>query len=72
MAPHLGLANLTLLVIDNHSSSLQTASWTDRLGSFGWMVREVDGHDHDALEAAFRTVHDVPLAVIADVPAGEW
>ena len=72
LAPHLGLSNLTLLVIDNHSSSFQTGSWSDRLGSFGWMVREVGGHDHDALEAAFRTEHDSPLAVIADVPAGEW
>ena len=72
LAAHLGLANLTLLVIDNHSSSLHTASWTDRLGAFDWVVREVDGHDHDALEAAFLTASDAPLAVVADVPAGEW
>jgi hypothetical protein len=35
-------------------------------------VREVDGHDHDALERAFTAPHDAPLAVVADVPAGEW
>lgn len=72
LAPHLGLGNLTLLVIDNHSSSLDPGSWTARLGSFGWAVREVDGHDHVALEAAFHATTVAPLAVIADVPAGEW
>jgi transketolase len=72
LAAHLGLSNLILLVIDNHSSSLVAGSWTDRLGAFGWEVREVDGHDHDALEAAFLTPHGAPLAVIADVPRGEW
>jgi transketolase len=72
LAAHLGLSNLTLLVIDNHSSSLATGSWTDRLGAFGWVVREVGGHDRDGLEAAFLVSHDAPLAVIADVPRGEW
>jgi len=72
LAPHLGLANLNLLVIDNHSSSYEPASWTARLGAFGWTVREVDGHDLDALEEAFVAAHDAPLAVVADVPAGEW
>lgn len=72
LAPHLGLVNLTLLVIDNHSSSFGSVPWTARLGAFGWNVREVDGHDHDALEAAFLATLDAPLAVIADIPAGEW
>ncbi len=72
LAPHLGLANLTLLVIDNHSSSFGPTSWSDRLGAFGWVVHEVDGHDHDALAQALTAPHEVPLAVIADVPAGEW
>lgn len=72
LAPHVGLANLTMLVVDNHSSSFEPRSWTARIGSFGWSVREVDGHDHDALERAFTAPHDAPLAVVADVPAGEW
>lgn len=72
LAPNLGLANLTLLVIDNHSSSFEPTSWTDRLGAFGWQVHEADGHDLDALEAAFLTEHDAPLVVVADVPSGEW
>ena len=47
--------------------------WPERRGSFGWDVHIVDGHDHDALERAFRVRHDdVPTAVVADVPEGEW
>ena len=72
LAPELGLANLTMLVIDNHSSSFEPGSWTHRLSSFAWMVREVDGHDREALERAFLAPSETPLAVIADVPAGEW
>jgi transketolase len=73
LAPHLRLGGLTLLVIDNHSSSIATGSWQDRLGSFGWSVRVVDGHDHEDLEAALRaTEPDRPIAVVADIPEGEW
>jgi len=73
LAPQLGLGNLTLLVIDNHSSSLTMQPWPDRIGSFGWDVHVVDGHDHDVLERAFLVRHDdVPTAVVADVPEGEW
>lgn len=73
LAPHLCLGALTLLVIDNHSSSIATASWPDRLGSFGWASHVVDGHDHDALEAALRATEPArPTAVVADIPEGEW
>ena len=73
LAPHLGLGNLTLLAIDNHSSSIPMAPWEARLGSFGWRVRVVDGHDHDALGAALEVREDrVPTAVVADIPEGEW
>ena len=73
LAPHLGLGNLTLLVIDNHSSSLPMAPWAARLGAFGWDVHVVDGHDHDALEAALaRAPRRQPVAVVADIPEGEW
>ena len=73
LAPHLGLGHLTVLVIDNHSSSLPMVRWTDRLGAFGWDVHEVDGHDRDALEAALSTRHSTqPVAVVADIPRGEW
>jgi transketolase len=73
IAPHLRLGNLTMLVIDNHSSTPDMSPWTARLGAFGWDVVEVDGHDRDALEAGLCRRHDrIPVAVVADVPPGEW
>ncbi|HLB39921.1 MAG TPA: thiamine pyrophosphate-dependent enzyme [Actinomycetota bacterium] len=73
LAPQQGLDNFTLVVVDNHSSSPDMSPWEARLGGFGWDVRVVDGHDHDALEAALRARHqERPSAVIADVPEGEW
>jgi transketolase len=73
LAPARRLGNLTLLVIDNHSSELDMAPWTERLGSFGWDTHVVDGHDHGALARAFGIRHpDRPTAVVADIPEGEW
>ncbi len=73
LAPNLGLGNLTLLIIDNHSSTPDMSPWRERLGAFGWDAHVVDGHDHHALEAAFRIRHDRrPTAVVADIPEGEW
>jgi transketolase len=72
LAPRLGLGNLTLLAIDNHSSTSPMAPWEARLGAFGWDVRVVDGHDRDALEAALTVRHDaVPVAVVADAGEGD-
>jgi transketolase len=73
LAPNQRLGNLTLLVVDNHSSEPDMSHWRERLGGFGWDVYVVDGHDHDALEASFRVRHaDQPTVVVADIPAGEW
>jgi transketolase len=72
VAPILGLANLTLLLIDNHSSSIPMGTWEQRIGSFGWHVRVVDGHDHRELEAALSKRGAGPNAVVADIPEGEW
>jgi transketolase len=73
LAAHLGLTNLTLLVIDNHSSSLEMGPWEAKLGAFGWTAVIVDGHDHAALEDALTArPEDRPNAVIADIPEGEW
>ena len=73
LAPHLGLDNLTLLVIDNHSSSIAMGPWEDRIGSFGWDVAGANGHDHEALASALSQRSLGCLnAVIADIPEGEW
>jgi transketolase len=72
LAPHLRLGNLTLLVIDNHSSIIDMSPWEARLGSFGWATSVVDGRDHDALEGALSERRaDRPVAVVADVTEGE-
>jgi transketolase len=73
LASHLRLSNLTLLVIDNHSSTIAMAPWEERLGSFGWATEVVNGRDHDGLERALcRTETGRPTAVVADIPEGEW
>jgi transketolase len=73
LAAHLRLSNLTLLVIDNHSSELSMEPWRERFASFGWSAVVVDGHDHAALEAALSARNDRgPNAVVADIPEGEW
>jgi transketolase len=72
LAPHLRLSNLTLLVVDNHSSILAVPPLERRLESFGWRATLVDGHDHEELERALLLREpDRPTAVIADVPEGE-
>jgi transketolase len=68
LAPHLRLGNLTLLAVDNHSSSIPMAPWQERLGPFGWRCVVVDAADHDGLATALSDRDaDVPTAVVADV-----
>jgi transketolase len=72
-APNLGLPRLTLVIVDNHSSSVRMGPWVEKLGSFGWSARTLDGHDHDELERALSvTDPERPTAVVADIPEGEW
>jgi transketolase len=59
-ASHFGLDRLTLIVDRNGLQQGGTTERTmsldplgDRFLAFGWAVREVDGHDHAALLAAF-------------------
>jgi transketolase len=67
LAPHLSLDNLTLLVIDNHSSSIELTPIDGRLRAFGWDAEPVDGRDHAQLRAALERRSDVPMAVVADI-----
>lgn len=62
-----GLGALTVVAVDNRSS---THGWPGGIASRfeveGWKAHEVDGRDHDALEAALRmTYPDRPSAVVA-------
>lgn len=59
---------MTLVVVDNHSSSLPMTGLEAALAAFGWASERVDGRDHAALERALRAPRDgQPNAVIADV-----
>ena len=68
-AGRIALERLTTVVIDNRSASL---GWpggiASRFAIAGWATVEVDGYDHEALQAAFARPHeDRPLAVVACV-----
>jgi transketolase len=69
LASHLGLSSLTLIVVDNHSSSIEMAPWEAKLGSFGWHVEVVDGRDQRAIERALAQPagRSGPTAVVADI-----
>jgi len=64
-----GLSNLTLVAIDNRSSSIRIDPIGEKLAAFGWDAVEVDGRDHDQLRAAFERRGDRPTAVVAVVPS---
>lgn len=69
LAPALGLDALTVVVIDNRSSSYAVPGRiAERFTTEGWLVATVDGRDHQALEKALseRGV-GVPNAVVATV-----
>jgi transketolase len=65
LAPHLGLGNLTLLVIDNGSSSIRLRPVERLLNAFGWDAEAVDGRDHEALERSLSRRVDAPTATVA-------
>ena len=78
-AAHYGLASLTAVVDRNRLQ--QGARTEDTAGldplpekwaSFGWEVREVDGHDHAALLEAFGpSTTGRPVAVVANTVKGK-
>jgi transketolase len=78
-AAHFKLGNLTAIVDYNKIQSLGTVAETlalepfaDKWASFGWEVREVDGHDHAALVPALRDPGSTrPVCVIAHTIKGK-
>jgi transketolase len=69
LAARLGLAGLTVIVIDNGSSS---HGWPGGIASRfeveGWVTETIDGRDHDAIEAALAATHPSrPTVVVARV-----
>jgi transketolase len=68
LAGRLGLGRLTVVVVDNRSS---TYHWPDGVGARfaleGWSAARVDGRDHDALERALAATGAQPNVVVAEV-----
>jgi transketolase len=68
LAGRLGLGRLTVVVVDNRSS---TYHWPGGIAARfeleGWSAANVDGRDHDALERALTTTGDRPRVVVAEM-----
>ena len=68
LAGRLGLGRLTVIVVDNVSS---TYHWPGGVGARfeleGWDAARVDGRDHDALERALDATGERPRVVVAEV-----
>ena len=78
-AGHYGLSNLTFIIDRNRWQSCSAVDCTidieplkEKLSSFGWYVKEVDGHDHNAIAEALTSRHEEkPTAVIATTIKGK-
>src|SRR3954447_25487799 len=66
-AGSVGLSSLTLIVVDNHSSTVVMGDIAAKLGGFGWDAVTVDGRDREALRAAYQHRAGGPTAVVAVV-----
>lgn len=80
-ASHHKLDNLTVVIDHNKLQSINTTGETlnlnpfpDKWISFGWQVKEVDGHDHAQLREALsvrQETGDKPLCIIAHTTKGK-
>jgi transketolase len=61
------LSSLTLIVVDNRSSTVEMGNIAGKLTSFGWDAVTVDGRDRAALRAAYERRADGPTAIVAVV-----
>ena len=67
-AGHLGLGNLTCIVINNHSSTPNLGDIAAKFAQFGWETTTVNGRDLDQIEAALRQQQPShPTAIVADI-----
>ncbi len=80
-ASHHNLDNLTVVVDYNKIQSLTTVKKTlnlepfrEKWESFGWAVKEIDGHDHYQLESVFQEIpfqEGYPNCIIAHTVKGK-
>jgi transketolase len=80
-AAHHGLSNLSAIVDYNRiqglglvSEVVELAPFADKWSAFGWTVRELDGHNHEALRAALGALpftSGKPSCLIAHTTKGK-
>ena len=79
-ASHYKLNNIVAIVDCNHIQKMGTTkdimsidNWKSRFSSFGWEVKEVDGHDVKKLDKVFKEKNttDKPLVILADTIKGK-
>lgn len=77
-AAHHGLGNVTAVIDRNGLQSFGTTEATLKLEplgekwrAFGWAVREVDGHEHEALHEALKAHTAAPQLVVASTIKGK-
>lgn len=62
------LSNLTCIVINNHSSSLDLGDLAAKFRAFGWTAGTINGRAHDQIyQALSQTDPTHPTAVIAEI-----
>jgi transketolase len=68
LAGHRHLSNLTCIVINNHSSSLEFGDLAAKFAAFGWAATTINGRDHDQIYNALTHVNDEqPTAIVAEI-----
>ena len=68
LAGHHHIANLTCIVINNHSSSLSLGDLAQKFSAFNWSATTIDGRSHPQIEQALSQQDSQrPTAVIAEI-----
>ena len=77
-ANHQKLDNLVMIIDRNKLQSIYSTEKTlkieplkDKIKSFGWIVRECNGHDHQKIINCIKKKHSSPLCVIANTTKGK-
>lgn len=71
LGAHHRLNNLVCIVDDNHSTdrALNLGDLGEKFSSFGWLVKEINGHNHQEIYKALKPANK-PLAIIAETIKG--
>lgn len=68
LAGHLGLSNLTCIVINNYSSTPDLGDIAAKFAQFRWETTTINGRNLDQIEVALRQRHaDRPTVVVANI-----